>query len=641
MKKKVVWLVVSCWMVAALLLASCAPAVVEEEKVAPPVKEEVVPKEEVVVPKEEVVTEGKEMVKWTGTKLDGTVVEKMKEKPRYGGIHVTCGHLQPTTFDDIAGRSDYWQGGTVQEELLVRGWARGPAGTGEWTDVEDAVAPNPGTFETGFIAESYEVPDNETILWHIRQGIHFALDPDSEASKMVGGRELTAADVVYNMRRYWGPGGYAGRQYRYLSDMENPENSIYVSPTDKWTVVFKSKPDMNGILWRISSNGRYRIFAPEVIEKYGDQTDWKTSVGTGPFMLKDYVGGSSLTFVRNPNYWMNDPFFPENQLPYLDGFKFLIVPDQSTMVAALRTGRIDNIPARTGERVYFSTEESQALMKTDPELEYARYLGGGGRIAMRTDTKPFDDIRVRQALHMAVDNPKLLNEYYGGDGEMLVKPTMPTAQNAYYYIPLEEMPESVQELYGYHPDKAKQLLAEAGYPDGFKTNIICMTSDVDLVSIIKADWAKIGVDLDIDVKTATMHATIEKNKSHTQMYFLPSSTTTVGIWSSRERKGGGGNVAMTDEPWHGVIWERMIQYYFDSDKRDKVLTEPMAEGMPSYTVYINEQAFEIYLPMPYLYTFWQPWLKGYHGVCLVSYAAGVGWPRYVWLDQELKKSMGH
>ncbi len=82
MKRKVVWGLVSGWMVAALLLASCAPAVVEEEKkAAPPVQKEV-PKE-VVVPKEAVVPEkGPEMIKWTGTKMDGTVVEKMIERPK-------------------------------------------------------------------------------------------------------------------------------------------------------------------------------------------------------------------------------------------------------------------------------------------------------------------------------------------------------------------------------------------------------------------------------------------------------------------------------------------------------------------------------------------------------------------------------
>ena len=100
-------------------------------------------------------------------------------------------------------------------------------------------------------------------------------------------------------------------------------------------------------------------------------------------------------------------------------------------------------------------------------------------------------------------------------------------------------------------------------------------------------------------------------------------------------------MAMTNEPWHGIIWERMIRDYFNPAKRQATLVEPMAEGMPSYTVYINEQAFDIYLPMPYMYTFWQPWLKGYYGVTTVAYDVGLGWPRYVWLDQELKKAMGY
>ncbi len=71
--------------------------------------------------------------------------------------------------------------------------------------------------------------------------------------------------------------------------------------------------------------------------------DWRNSVGTGPFMLTDFVSNSKATFVRNPNYWMKNPCGPGegDQLPYVDGVKLLIIPDPATAVSAFRTGKLD------------------------------------------------------------------------------------------------------------------------------------------------------------------------------------------------------------------------------------------------------------------------------------------------------------
>ena len=72
------------------------------------------------------------------------------------------------------------------------------------------------------------------------------------------------------------------------------------------------------------------IYPPEVIGQHGHMQDWKTAVGTGPYMLTDWVKGSAITYTKNPNYWGHDEKFPENRLPYLDEVKALIIPDPST-----------------------------------------------------------------------------------------------------------------------------------------------------------------------------------------------------------------------------------------------------------------------------------------------------------------------
>ncbi|MBI2329318.1 MAG: hypothetical protein HYU85_06765 [Chloroflexi bacterium] len=175
MKKKVIWLVLSGGMVLTLLLSACAPAVVEKEKEAAP-KEVVTPKEE-VVPKEVVVPKEEErFVKWTGTKADGTVVERMVEKPKYGGTLVG---YRETDFRETDFQTwDQWSRGShisaalhpTHDRLVTVDFTRTMVGTGEYGLVS---YDPPYGITVGRLAESWEIPDDTTKIWHIRQGVHW------------------------------------------------------------------------------------------------------------------------------------------------------------------------------------------------------------------------------------------------------------------------------------------------------------------------------------------------------------------------------------------------------------------------------------------------------------------------------------
>ena len=82
---------------------------------------------------------------------------------------------------------------------------------------------------------------------------------------------------------------------------------------------------------------------PDAVQKWGDVSDWHHAIGTGPFILKDFVPGNSATLIKNPNYWGYDERYPQNKLPYVDTVKFLIIPDDATALAAMRAGKIDVI----------------------------------------------------------------------------------------------------------------------------------------------------------------------------------------------------------------------------------------------------------------------------------------------------------
>ena len=174
------------------------------------------------------------------------------------------------------------------------------------------------------LAESWEQPDPLTVILHVRKGVHWHDKPP------MNGRELTADDFVYNFHRVTGTGsGFTETgQYTEFLGYDVIES---ITATDKYTVEFKLKEDVTGRTWfgglniaQVIAASLYSdIYPPEVIEEHGDAKDWRTIVGTGPFMLTDYVLESSVTYEKNPNYWGNDPKYPENRLPYIDEMRVL------------------------------------------------------------------------------------------------------------------------------------------------------------------------------------------------------------------------------------------------------------------------------------------------------------------------------
>ena len=605
MKKKIMWIAVSCLMVISLVMASCGPAAEEEVEIG---EAEVVIEEEEEV-EEEVVEEG----------------ILPPEVPKYGGVITLCLEGRPGTFDESAGMM-HATAHTLKltnQELMTGDWAKGPAGTGECDWASRVLGRIDG--KAGCLAESWEMPELGHIIFHIRQGVHYALYHKSEASRLVNGRELTSNDVDVTLNTYI-------TSPRCAISFGDTRKAIITAP-DKWTVDVKIPVENFEdvvILGDFAS-----IIPPEVWEKYGDMSDWRNSVGTGPFMLTDYVEGSSATFIRNPNYWEKDPVGQGkgNQLPYLDSVKYVIISDASTRLAALRTAKIDIL-----HRVAWDFAES--LRKTNPELKEKKYYTDVAlAINMRVDKPelPFKDKRVRRALMMATDFETIKRDYFGGDAQILSWPIHYCKEYADAYLPLEEAPESVHELYVYNPDKARALLAEAGYPEGFKTTIVCSTipRDVDYLSIIKDQWDKVGVELTLELLEPGAMSGIVFSRTHKEMILGgpgPISNLYNALFYTGRKFGG--NLSEVDDP---LAWET-------KDKMGKsALTDPAEADRvhKEFMKYVLDQAWTIPAPTPPHYHFWWPWVQNYYGVMSIGYDNIYGYAKYVWIDQDLKKSMGH
>ena len=150
---------------------------------------------------------------------------------------------------------------------------------------------------------------------------------------------------------------------------------------------------------------------PEAVREWGNLNDWHHAIGTGPFILKDFIPGDSATLIKNPDYWGYDERHPRNKLPYVDEVNYLIIPDEAAALDMMRAGKIDIIE-------HISPLQAQAMRKTNPEiLQITHPDANAASMEPRNDVAPFNDIRVRKAMQMAIDLPTIAKTYYRGTVE--------------------------------------------------------------------------------------------------------------------------------------------------------------------------------------------------------------------------------
>jgi len=455
--------------------------------------------------------------------------------------------------------------------------------------------------------------------------VSYAINPNSEASRLVNGRELTANDFVTTVQYY-----QASPQSSYaMNDMAKAT----VSAKDNWTVVCKLPTE----LWASGFNvmGDWcTIIPPEVVKKYGNMNDWHNSAGTGPFILTDYVANSSATFVKNPNYWMKDPVGTGkgNQLPYLDGVKYVVIPDLSTQLSALRTAKIDILDT-------VQWEDTNSLNKTNPELLYSTRTEPAGRHAMMRLDKadlPFKDINVRKALMYATDFNAIKSDFCGGTAQIVTWP-YPYAkgyQNA--YLSFEESPPEVQELYKYNPDKAKALLAQAGYADGFNAKMVVSNDavSVDYASILKDQWAKVGVKVTLDQKEQGVYFNMCVSREYDEM-LLGGASPWGNCYNAYAYalKRPLGNMSHVDDPEANAAMDKMMVLNITNiDEADRTHKEIMK--------YVYSQVWAIPAVISPTSSFWWPWVKNFHGEKSIGFDRAYQYTNFIWIDSQLKASMG-
>lgn len=374
----------------------------------------------------------------------GTSTAEATEDAAMGGTLVVAEDGVPVTFDPT-------QSALIKTSFV---W--------QWV-YESLVEVKPDGSIDPLLATEWETSDDGlTYTFILRDGVSFH-----------NGEPFEADDVVFTFERLMVEGvPYATDRFPTFESVE---------ATDASTVVFHlSEPD-SGFL---SNQGNPFMFGAAILNREAAETvDFATEmVGTGPFMWESYDPDRRLTLSRFEDYWRDG-------VPRADEVVVRYMPEQSAQVAALRSGEID---------VMFPSAETYLSLKNDANLQIKTVSSSNVIRLNIAGNPPFDDERVRQALALAIDREEIVN------GAMLGAGTP-----AGYVPPAYEWATPVEDLAHHTPDieRAKELLAEAGHPDGFSIEISHLadygTYMDRYIEILQTQLAKIGITATITPREIT------------------------------------------------------------------------------------------------------------------------------------------
>ena len=331
----------------------------------------------------------------------------------------------------------------------------------------------PGTTNlTPDLAKDYTVSeDGLTYTFNLRDDVKFH-----------NGRPMVAEDVKYSIERAvdpktQGPGAGFFSAIKGFDEMQagTAEQMEGIETPDDRTVVFNlTRPDAT-FLHVLALNFAH-VVPKEAVEAAGQ--DFGTQpVGTGAFKLKEWTRGQRLVFERNPDYYREG-------LPRLDEIVFEVGQEPTVALLRLQRGEVDI----AGDGI----PPAQFLQVMDDPAQKANVTEGRqlhtGYVTMNTRIPPFDDPRVRQAVNMAINKDRIVKIINGRatPANQPLPPLMPGYAESY-------------EGYAYDPEAAKALLAEAGHPEGFETELFVANTDPQprIAQAIQQDLAEIGIDASI------------------------------------------------------------------------------------------------------------------------------------------------
>ncbi len=532
--------------------------------------------------------------------------------PRYGGTFTGFWPYyqqeDPPNPDIMAG---FWQPtqwlNPVQERPIIGDFEKyGPRGAGEFKFQLKAYIPE--KYLKGNLIESWEITPQKTV-WHVRPGIMW------QARKgVMEARELVAQDFVEDMLRFAQSPRGGGFKKMFTN----------IHADGKYTVVIETPSFDSLLMYYVGYEDAALISPPEMVKAGPDK--WENQVGTGPFTLKEYVIGSHVTYEKNPNYWGTTTINGvKYKLPFVDQIVFPIVPDHSTQIALLRTGKLD----------YYSfvpSQDWQSLDQTAPGIKSLRISGSTGwGISLNTTRTPLDKMEVRRALMIGTNLKAFADLERAGELPLHWFPEY--YGNPEVYTPLKDLPASTQLLYSNDPARAKQVLAEAGYPNGFSMELLISTrpADQDRASLIKDMWSKLGVQVSIKTVEWAQAQTLTR-AGNFEAWLVEGEVGNPVSGIQQSMTGNNFNSSRWSNPKFDALASRMLAET-DAAKRAALSKEAsliLLDQVPRMPI---EPIAEGY--------FWWPWLRNYYGETNVEDQDILPVITRMWIDQDMKKQMGH
>ncbi|WML57392.1 ABC transporter substrate-binding protein [Neobacillus sp. PS2-9] len=321
------------------------------------------------------------------------------------------------------------------------------------------------------LAKSWEVtPDGLTYTFKLQEGVKFH-----------DGTDFNADAVVFNFNRWMNGDEDKFPYYTMFGGYVKDEGHVIkeVKALDANTVQFVLKRPMAPFLKNLAMSP-FAIASPAAVEKYGD--DYRSHpVGTGPFKFVEWKQNDRITLEKNPDYWVKG-------LPKLNKVIFRVIPENTARLNALVNGEIDIMDG-------LNDSDAKAVTSNDKLKIYERPSMNVAYLSFTLTRKPFDNKLVRQALNYAIDKKAIIDAFYGGNAIPAKNPMPPS---------IEGYNDSIEE-YKYDPEKAKELLKEAGYPNGFEMELwamniarLYMAEPPKVAEVIQDNLSKVGIKVKLN-----------------------------------------------------------------------------------------------------------------------------------------------
>ena len=458
----------------------------------------------------------------------------------------------------------------------------------------------PGTFTVEpHLAERWDIPNETTYLFHLRQGVKWHNKPP------LNGRELVAEDVKFTFDRFLTVPGNPTRDLLEVVDR--------VEAVDRSTVKFVLHEPFVWLLDTLAQTASMWIIAPEVVQHFGDLKKPESALGTGPFLLEHYEPNVKTVFTRNPAYFLQDQ-------PYVDGVEWLVIEDASTGLAMYRTGQLDCAPM---ELWVVRQADLEALQQSHPALRYQDGQAlGGSLLALRTDQRPFNDVRVRRAISLAIDRQALIEAVWvRGQPTPAIAPGL-TA----WSLPIDQLGVGAQ-YYQYNPQEARRLLADAGVATGVQTALYATsgfgagTDHLDAVQLIQRFLKEVGITAELKLQELGAYlATTAQGKFEGLAYGLIPLAWNPDrpLYNAYIQQQ---NMSHVNDPTFTAMFKAQRRTQ-DVEARKNIIFDMQR--------YAAEQQYYIYLVSPIYTASWQPYVKNYAPNFTFDYGGRVA---ALWLDR--------